>query len=168
MPQVLVVDEQKCTGCELCVLYCSFEKTQTFGRARSRVYIVTEEEKGVCLPSVCLQCEEPVCALVCPVDALNRDNKTGIVNKDEELCIKGCTLCIKACPFGAIELDPVTNKMMKCDLCGGNPVCARVCPTEAIQYLEAEQPGLSRKRRGMKTLTFMRYALAKTEGGGQK
>ena len=165
MRKILFVDSEKCTGCELCVLHCSFVKTETFSRARSAVYIIREEEKGMHIPSMCLQCEEPVCALVCPVNALTRDEETGIVNKDEELCIKNCKLCIKACPFGIPVLDPVTEKMLKCDLCQGNPVCAQVCPTEAIQYLEVDQLGLSRKRPGLKTPTMMRFALAKVEGG---
>ena len=45
--------------------------------------------------------------------------------------------------------------------------CAPVCSTEAIQYLEADQVGLNKKRQGMEKIAeVMKIALAKT--GGEK
>lgn len=168
MRKILFIDYERCTGCELCVLYCSFKRAQTFSRARSAVNIIRWEEKGMCVPSMCEHCEEPLCALVCPVNAISKDEETGIVRRDEDTCI-GCKRCMMVCPFGAPAVDPVTGKVFKCDLCGGEPVCAQVCPTEAIQYLKADRVGLSRKRKGMEELaSVMSFALAKTEGGGQE
>jgi Fe-S-cluster-containing hydrogenase component 2 len=34
--------------------------------------------------------------------------------------------------------NPETQKALKCNLCGGTPACATVCPTAAIEYVEAE------------------------------
>ena len=168
MRKVLFVDHDKCTGCELCVLHCSFAKTETFSRARSRVNVIRWEEEGICVPSMCVHCEEPLCVLICPVNALSKDEETGMVNMDTDLCI-GCKRCMMVCPFGAPAIDPVTGKVFKCDLCGGEPVCAQVCPTEAIQYLKADRIGLGRKRQGMEKLaSVMRFALPKTEGVEQK
>ena len=45
MRSILFVDPEKCTGCEICVLYCSFEKTETFNPTRSRVNIIRWEER---------------------------------------------------------------------------------------------------------------------------
>jgi Fe-S-cluster-containing dehydrogenase component len=36
--------------------------------------------------------------------------------------------------------NPDTHKAFKCDLCGGDPACVKVCPTDAIEYTELEQP----------------------------
>ncbi len=167
MRKILFVDYEKCTGCELCVLYCSFTKTEVFSRARSRVNVIKWEEKGICVPEMCQHCAEPPCVLVCPVNALSKDEETGMVNMDTDLCI-GCKRCMMVCPFGAPAIDPITGEVFKCDLCGGDPVCARVCPTEAIQYLKADRVGLIKKRQGMEKLTeAIEFAVART-GGEQK
>ena len=43
-----------------------------------------------------------------------------------------------ACPFGAILVDPKTGDVVKCDLCGGDPTCVKVCPTRALLYVRAD------------------------------
>jgi Fe-S-cluster-containing hydrogenase component 2 len=52
---------------------------------------------------------------------------------DEERCI-GCKECVLHCPFGAANLHPITKKAFKCDLCGGEALCAEYCPTGAMSY----------------------------------
>ncbi len=169
MRKILFVDYAKCTGCQLCVLHCSFRRTQTFNPTRSAIRIVKEEEKGLCIPVMCQHCEEPVCAMVCQRKAISRDKDTGVVAIEGDKCIKGCAVCMKACPFGAPAFDPVSGKVFECDLCGGDPECAKICPMQVIQYLDADHgSGLSRKRHGMKTVTPMRLILAKVPGGEQK
>jgi len=39
---------------------------------------------------------------------------------------------VTACQFGMIRIDPETKQAFKCDLCGGDPQCAKWCPTGAI------------------------------------
>ena len=168
MRKILFVDHDKCTGCELCVLHCSFKRTETFSRTRSAVNVIKWEEQGICVPSMCVQCEEPLCVLICPVNALSKDEETGMVNLDKDICI-GCKRCMMVCPFGAPALDPFTGEVFKCDLCGGEPTCAQVCPTQAIQYLNADRVTLMRKRRGMEKMAeVIRFALPKAESGEQK
>jgi Fe-S-cluster-containing hydrogenase component 2 len=38
------------------------------------------------------------------------------------------------------------GKVQKCDLCGGDPECAKACPTGAITYIDSEGTGLDRMR----------------------
>ena len=33
-----------------------------------------------------------------------------------------------------ITIDEDLDKIVKCDLCDGNPACARFCPTKALEY----------------------------------
>ena len=165
MHKVLVIDEQKCTGCELCVLHCSFRRTQTFNRTKSAVNIIRREVEGLCIPSMCQHCQRPLCLYVCPKDAISKDKETKIVRIDTELC-NNCRRCIMVCPFGAPAVDLVTREVFKCDQCDGDPVCVKVCPTEAIQYVEADRAGLTKRRQGMEKLTTLRqFVMAKAEGG---
>ena len=39
-----------------------------------------------------------------------------------------------------------SGKVVKCDLCSGEPECAKVCPTAAITYVDADWTGLDKMR----------------------
>ena len=58
----------------------------------------------------------------------------------QEKCV-GCKVCTIACPFGTINYAQATGKVVKCDLCGGDPQCAAACPTAAITYVDADWTG---------------------------
>jgi len=151
MRKILFVNHEKCTGCELCVLNCSFQRTQAFSRSRAAIHVVKFDEEGICAPSMCLHCDEPFCVMICPVQALSKDEETGIVKQNTDVCI-GCKRCMMVCPFGAPSVDPITGKVFKCNLCDGHPVCAESCPTGAIQYLKADRAAVIRKRESFKNL----------------
>ena len=61
------------------------------------------------------------------------------------------------CPFGGPSFDPIEKRVVKCDLCDGNPVCVEVCPTGALQYVRADRNVIVRRRQAveriMKSLT---------------
>jgi len=59
---------------------------------------------------------------------------------NEAVCV-GCKVCTIACPFGTINYNHDTGKVVKCDLCGGDPQCAEACPTGAIVYSDADWTG---------------------------
>jgi len=63
----------------------------------------------------------------------------------EDVCV-GCKVCTIACPFGTVNYNAVTGKVIKCDLCGGDPECAKACPTAAITWVDASLTGLARMR----------------------
>ena len=81
----------------------------------------------------------------CPVDAIAYDAETGAKVIFEAACV-GCKVCTIACPFGTVNYNSDTGKVIKCDLCGGDPACAKACPTEAITYVDADQTGYERMR----------------------
>jgi Fe-S-cluster-containing hydrogenase component 2 len=76
----------------------------------------------------------------CPVDAIAYDAATGAKTILDSACV-GCKVCTIACPFGTVNYNSDTGKVIKCDLCGGDPACAKACPTQAITYVDADQTG---------------------------
>ena len=133
MLKSLVIDPELCTGCQQCELACSYAHGQGFNPAKSRIKIYDFGHGEKMVPYACTQCEEAWCAKSCPVEALTRNMETGAVEVDEERCV-GCKVCTIACPYGTINYHVEKKTVAKCDLCGGDPQCAAVCPTKAITY----------------------------------
>ena len=81
----------------------------------------------------------------CPVEAITLDESTGAKIVSEERCV-GCKVCTIACPFGTINYDFDSGKVTKCDLCGGDPACVKVCPQDAIHFVDVNATGQQRMR----------------------
>jgi formate dehydrogenase iron-sulfur subunit len=87
---------------------------------------------------VCKHCTEAGCLDVCPTGALFR-TEFGTVVVQQDIC-NGCGYCVSACPYGVIDRRPGDGRAQKCTLCydrlhdGGQPACAKACPTESIQF----------------------------------
>ncbi|MCB1863435.1 MAG: (Fe-S)-binding protein, partial [Gammaproteobacteria bacterium] len=45
-----------------------------------------------------------------------------------------------------VNYNHTTGKVIKCDLCGGDPACAKACPTQAITYIDADWTGYDKMR----------------------
>lgn len=127
----------------MCEMACSLEKEGECNRAYSRIKVIKLDE-GMDIPSVCLQCEDPVCEKVCPVKAIARDSN-GTVLIDYESCI-GCKMCLALCPLGAISLNPQSKKIIKCDLCSGDPTCVKFCQPKAIDFVRRDRVDIVKKR----------------------
>lgn len=104
---VMVLDLRKCVGCHACTIACIAENKLPPGVVYRPVL---EEEIGTYpnvtrrfTPRPCMQCEEPPCTPVCPVNATHT-NDDGIVVVDYNKCI-GCRACLTACPYGARTSD---------------------------------------------------------------
>jgi carbon-monoxide dehydrogenase iron sulfur subunit len=76
-----------------------------------------------------------------------------------DLCI-GCKFCVAVCPFGAMGIDPVARKVIKCDLCDGEPVCVKFCETKALEYVDASLANRAKMRVAAERLSelIQRYA----------
>jgi Fe-S-cluster-containing dehydrogenase component len=89
----------------------------------------------------CMHCIDPSCVSVCPVSAMTKDARTGIVSYNPDACI-GCRYCVAACPFNVprFQYDTPFPKISKCQLCkdrlgeGKYAACAEVCPTGATLF----------------------------------
>ena len=133
MRRFLYANPTECVGCRICELMCSFhwEKTLNPKKARNRVRRV---DPGLDVVVACRNCEQAWCVEACPEEALKR-NRKGIVIVDSKKC-RGCGACVEACPFGAIFLNPETQKAIKCIACG---FCTKYCPVNTLRILSEEE-----------------------------
>ena len=148
---VLRIEHEKCTGCRLCELVCAVRHSHVSNPMRSRIRVVKWESDGVYVPVSCQQCEDAPCAAACPRKALTRDREGGVVSLDYDLCI-GCRTCVSVCPFGAIHYDALERRVIKCDLCDGDPQCVRFCEVKAVDFVAAGDMSLERKREAARRL----------------
>lgn len=156
--QTLLIDEHRCVRCGNCVRSC--EGVHADGQAR--ISLTGIKFYNLLAPNSCWQCENPMCMLDCPPDAITRDPRGEVYIKSN--CI-GCGNCERNCPYGNIfmvhkepkksltgwiksifgkhhEEGPEQTFAVKCDLCRGikgGPACVRGCPTGAAIRLTPEQ-----------------------------
>jgi carbon-monoxide dehydrogenase iron sulfur subunit len=159
MANVLFVDPEKCTGCMSCVLACSLQHGDVIGPVGSMILPVRLRRQLINIPIVCRQCAKPLCADVCPMGAISRDDKTRAMSVDSELCI-GCGMCMIACPLGGISANTDVGHAVKCDLCGGDPLCARFCGYGAIEYRPEQELTLERKKEAVRRIAQLLEVIA--------
>ena len=134
----LFIDPQRCIGCHACVQACS-ECPGHGGYSMIHLDDLARSSTVQTAPTVCMHCDEPACASVCPADAIHKDADGVVHTAMTERCI-GCSNCVLACPFGVPKYDAQIDLMMKCDLCYDRtsrdlkPMCATVCPSGALFY----------------------------------
>jgi len=156
--QTLLIDEHRCIRCSNCIRAC--EGVHEDGHAR--LSLTGIKFYNLLAPNSCWQCENPLCMLDCPPDAISRDPRGEVYIKSN--CI-GCGNCERNCPYGNIFMvhkepdhsvfgwikslfkkspkDEIERTVaVKCDLCreiSGGPACVRSCPTGAAIRLTPDE-----------------------------
>jgi carbon-monoxide dehydrogenase iron sulfur subunit len=126
--KILRAFKELCTGCRICEIVCSLRHAGKINPYLTRVKVVHATNGHSTFPIICHHCKNPPCKEECPIpNAMYTDEKMGIVMVNEDRCIQ-CFACVDACPFGAIQVGP-DKEILKCDLCEGDPKCARYCPS---------------------------------------
>jgi Fe-S-cluster-containing dehydrogenase component len=151
------MDHSRCIGCQACVHACAECDTH---RGRSMIHLETirRADSVETAPQVCMHCEDPICARVCPADAIKQTPDGVVQSSLKPRCI-GCSNCVIACPFGVPKYFARIDQMMKCDLCydrtsaGKKPMCATVCPSGALAFTTREEIG-RRRGRAVNRFTF--------------
>ncbi len=107
----MVIDLDRCTGCQACAVACRAENNVPVAgatnteRGRSIFWMnlltVSEGEypnlRQQFFPTPCNHCEDPPCIKVCPVGATTQSAE-GIIQQVPGRCI-GCRLCEVSCPY---------------------------------------------------------------------
>lgn len=132
----MVFDPARCNGCGLCETACAGRDAAH--PDTSRIQVLHKDSVGTEFAVFCQQCLDPLCIKACPQRAISRDD-AGIVRVDDRLCAH-CGLCIEACPEAAPQRTP-DGRVVKCDMCGGNPACVPACTEKALLYSPGKSLG---------------------------
>ena len=162
-----LIDADKCTGCDLCIIAC---KDEHVGSAYSpwtkpqpdtgHFWIdVQPMERGRIprvrmryLPLLCQHCANAACIKACPEDAIKRRDD-GLVWIDPATCT-ACGLCEEACPYDVIYMNGELGVAQKCTGCahrvdeGSSPRCVEVCPHDAIVFGDEADSVFSKDEHG--------------------
>ena len=138
----MLYDSTLCVGCQACVAECqnvnhtpvnpkgdqtwsNNDKLTPFTRNVIQVWSdgdgtnKDKTENGYAyVKKQCMHCVDPNCVAVCPVQALTKDPKNGIVKYDPDICT-GCRYCMVGCPFDVpkYDYDNPFGEISKCELC---------------------------------------------------
>jgi Fe-S-cluster-containing dehydrogenase component len=151
LPLAFFIDYSRCIGCQACVQACQECDTHR-GRSMIHLEVIERRESVQTAPQVCMHCENPICARVCPADAI-KQTPDGITQSALKPRCIGCSNCVIACPFGVPKYQVDFDQMMKCDMCydrtsaGKRPMCATVCPSGALAFTTREE--IARTRQGI-------------------
>ena len=138
----------QCTECNVCEVACALAHAPDGmvnpQHARLRIDHAPDKPSRVSpnglgfIAEICHHCgNPPPCAEVCPTDAFYYDPQTRAAVIEQDNCIQ-CMECVPGCPFDVVFVAP-SGELLKCDLCGGEPVCVKACATRPELLNEGKQ-----------------------------
>ena len=180
MSKSLLYDATLCIDCKACEEACAKhagfnynEKVAAEEYTSSHKLTAVLNKNDKYMRRLCQHCEEPACASVCPVAALQK-TALGPVIYDEHRCM-GCRYCMAACPFGVpkYEWEKPLPQIRKCTMCydrvsrGDQTSCAEACPTGATKFGERDDLLKEAQERLQKNPgQYLPHIFGQTEVGG--
>lgn len=173
----LLIDTVRCVGCMACYMACKEINGLPNHDDRElnfETFTVVKKIDKYYVRQLCMHCQKPACASVCPVGALQKTSE-GPVIYDAGRCI-GCRYCMVACPFRipTYEWHTITPRVRKCFMCyhkrvskGETTACADACPYGATVFgARDELLRIARKRIVSQPKQYINRIYGEKELGG--
>ncbi|MGH9311210.1 MAG: 4Fe-4S binding protein, partial [Vicinamibacterales bacterium] len=80
------IDPHRCIGCQACVQACTECDTHR-GDSMIHLEYVDRRHSTQTVPVVCMHCDQPTCAEVCPADAIKRTGDGVVQSARKPRCI---------------------------------------------------------------------------------
>ena len=131
---IAVVDGDKCTACEKCVVACPKHIIEMIPDSSQVQVMCMSEDKGKDVKKACkvgcIACG--ICEKACNFDAIKVENNIARIDYDK--CVS-CMVCAEKCPTKAIYADFENRKVafIEEEKCIGCTLCKRACKFEAIE-----------------------------------
>ena len=180
MSKAILYDATMCIDCKLCEKACAErnhlpynDKIAAEEKMSPHKLTFVKARGDKFMRRLCMNCEDPTCASVCPVASL-RKTPEGPVTYDASRCI-GCRYCMLACPFEVpkYEWSSLLPRVRKCDMCadrvaaGKTTACAEACPTGATAFGERDELiSEARKRIAKNPKQYINHIYGLNEVGG--
>jgi formate dehydrogenase iron-sulfur subunit len=158
--KALLYDATLCIGCKQCEIACAERNGLPYDDTIAAEAKLTDHKLTAVLSKddrfmrkLCMNCNDPACASVCPVGAFQK-TALGPVVYDSTRCM-GCRYCMLACPFQvpAYQWNNRLPIVRKCDMCsdrvaaGNVTACTEICPTGANKFGERDELVAEAKQR---------------------
>ena len=138
------IDPSRCIGCQACVQACSECDTHK-GHSMIHLDYIDRARSPQTVPVVCMHCDSPTCAEVCPADAIKRTGGRRGADGPQAALHRLQQLRAGLPVWRAQDEQSRLELMMKCDMCydrtsvGLKPMCATVCPSQALFFGTREE-----------------------------
>lgn len=126
-------DVEKCIGCGICELVCALKHFEANNPTKSAIRVSISWPDSPVI-AFCKHCDEMHCETQCPNGAITRSGDGRVLIDTEKCQGPGCYQCVDVCPEEGLFVHPGVRTPIKCDLCGGDPECAKWCPTRCLRY----------------------------------